>query len=71
MFSVTEKWHIVWNVTFGELEAAVLTISPTKFSNPKEMGNPTGSAGETAVMLCQHSSAAAKVLLCYQHLSRY
>ena len=27
--------------------------------------------GETALMLCQHCSAVAKTLVCYQHLSSY
>lgn len=70
MSSANEKWHIVWNITFGELEAAVLTISPTNFSNPSLMVK-WGTAGETVLMLCQHCSAAAKMLVCYQHLSSY
>lgn len=53
---------------FGQYGSAVPAVFPLKMPTPSLLVR--GDVGETALMLCEHYTAVAKTLRCYQHLSR-
>lgn len=65
MSSAREKWHIVWNIIFGELVSSPGYLT-YQLLQPQPDGEG-GNVGETALMLRQHCSTPAKA--CFANIS--